>query len=125
MTTKEIAKKYIANGFSPIPIIDGEKRPSIKNWQSYAEEPMGLKEADRLFKNTNSIGLVMGFDGVQCLDIDAKHFTSDEYDRFIKQLDEEAPDLRKKMIIQHTRSGGFHWIFKCNKIDGNQKLARN
>ncbi len=125
MTTKEIAKKYIASGFSPIPIIDGEKRPSIKNWQQYAEEPMGLEEASRLFNNTQSIGLVMGFDGIQCLDIDSKHFTSDEYERFCDHLDEEASDLRSKMIVQRTRSGGFHWIFKCDQIAGNQKLARN
>lgn len=125
MTTTEIAKKYLASGFSPIPIIDGQKRPTIKNWQQYADEPMGLKECERLFKNTKSIGLVMGFDGVQCLDIDAKHFRSNEYERFINQLDEEAPDLRKKMIIQKTRSNGFHWIFKCDEIEGNQKLARN
>lgn len=125
MTTKEIAKKYIASGFSPIPIVDGEKRPTIKNWQQYAEEPMGLEEASRLFNNTKSIGLVMGFDGIQCLDIDAKHFTSDEYERFCTQLDEEAPELREKMIVQRTRSNGFHWIFKCNAIEGNQKLARN
>ena len=125
MTTKEIAKKYIASGFSPIPIIDGEKRPSIKNWQQYAEEPMGLEEASRLFSNTQSIGLVMGFDGIQCLDIDSKHFTSDEYERFCDHLDEEASDLRSKMIVQRTRSGGFHWIFKCDQIAGNQKLARN
>ena len=125
MTTKEIAMKYIASGFSPIPIIDGEKRPSIKNWQQYAEEPMGLKEASRLFNNTKSIGLVMGFDGVQCLDIDSKHFTSNEYERFCEQLEEECSGLKKKMIIQNTRSGGFHWIFKCDEIEGNQKLARN
>lgn len=125
MTTKEIAKKYIASGFSPIPIVDGEKRPTIKNWQQYAEEPMGLEEASRLFNNTKSIGLVMGFDGIQCLDIDAKHFTSDEYERFCTQLDEEAPELREKMIVQRTRSNGFHWIFKCDAIEGNQKLARN
>jgi len=125
MTTKEIAKKYIASGFSPIPIVDGEKRPTIKNWQQYAEEPMGLEEASRLFNNTKSIGLVMGFDGIQCLDIDAKHFTSNEYERFCTQLDEEAPELRKKMIVQRTRSNGFHWIFKCDAIEGNQKLARN
>jgi len=125
MTTKEIAKKYIASGFSPIPIVDGEKRPTIKNWQQYAEEPMGLEEASRLFNNTKSIGLVMGFDGIQCLDIDAKHFTSDEYERFCTQLDEEAPELRKKMIVQRTRSNGFHWIFKCDAIEGDQKLARN
>ena len=125
MTTKEIAMKYIASGFSPIPIIDGEKRPSIKNWQQYAEEPMGLKEANRLFNNTKSIGLVMGFDGVQCLDIDSKHFTSNEYERFCEQLEEECSGLKKKMIIQNTRSGGYHWIFKCDEIEGNQKLARN
>jgi len=65
MNTTTIATKYIAHGFSPIPLIDGEKRPSIRNWQQYSEEPMGLEEAKQLFQNTNSIGLVMGFDGIQ------------------------------------------------------------
>lgn len=125
MTTTDIAKKYLASGFSPIPIIDGQKRPMIKSWQQFADEPMSLKEADTLFRSTQSIGLVMGFDGIQCLDIDAKHFTSNEYERFLDQLQEEAPDLKSKMIIQHTRSGGYHWIFKCDEIEGNQKLARN
>ena len=32
MNTTTIAKKYLAHGFSPIPLIDGEKRPSIRNW---------------------------------------------------------------------------------------------
>ena len=64
MNTTTIAKKYLAHGFSPIPLIDGEKRPSIRNWQQYGEEPMGLKEAESLFQNTGSIGLVMGFDGI-------------------------------------------------------------
>ena len=49
MTTTTIAKKYIAHGFSPIPLIDGEKRPSIRNWQQYGIEPMGLQEAEELF----------------------------------------------------------------------------
>ena len=125
MNTTTIATKYIAHGFSPIPLIDGEKRPSIRNWQQYSEEPMGLEEANQLFQNTNSIGLVMGFDGIQCLDIDAKHFKGEEYETFCKRLEEEAPGLKDKMIIQTTRSGGFHWIFKCDEIAGNQKLARN
>mgnify|MGYP001026031488 FL=1 len=125
MNTTTIAKKYLAHGFSPIPLIDGEKRPSIRNWQQYGEEPMGLQEAENLFQNTGSIGLVMGFDGIQCLDIDAKHFRGEEYTLFCERLEEEAPGLKDKMIIQTTRSGGFHWIFKCDEIAGNQKLARN
>ena len=125
MNTTTIAKKYLAHGFSPIPLIDGEKRPSIRNWQQYGEEPMGLQEAESLFQNTGSIGLVMGFDGIQCLDIDAKHFRGTEYETFCERLEEESPGLKDKMIIQTTRSGGFHWIFKCDEIAGNQKLARN
>jgi hypothetical protein len=125
MNTTTIAKKYLAHGFSPIPLIDGEKRPSIRNWQQYGDEPMGLKEAESLFQNTNSIGLVMGFDGIQCLDIDAKHFRGEEYEVFCNRLEEEAPGLKDKMIIQTTRGGGFHWIFKCDEIEGNQKFARN
>lgn len=125
MNTTAIAKKYIAHGFSPIPLIDGEKRPSIKNWQQYCDEPMGLQEAESMFTHTNSIGLVMGFDGIQCLDIDAKHFTGLEYTDFCLRLEDECPGLKEKMIVQHTRSGGYHWIFKCDEIAGNQKLARN
>ena len=125
MNTTTIAKKYLAHGFSPIPLIDGEKRPSIRNWQQYGVEPMGLQEAESLFQNTGSIGLVMGFDGIQCLDIDAKHFRDKEYEVFCERLEEESPGLKDKMIIQTTRSGGFHWIFKCDEIAGNQKLARN
>ena len=125
MNTTTIAKKYLAHGFSPIPLIDGEKRPSIRNWQQYGVEPMGLQEAESLFQNTGSIGLVMGFDGIQCLDIDAKHFRGTEYETFCERLEEESPGLKDKMIIQTTRSGGFHWIFKCDEIAGNQKLARN
>lgn len=125
MNTTTIAKKYLAHGFSPIPLIDGEKRPSIRNWQQYGDEPMGLLEAEQMFQNTNSIGLVMGFDGIQCLDIDAKHFRGEEYEVFCNRLQEEAPGLKDKMIIQTTRGGGFHWIFKCDEIDGNQKFARN
>ena len=125
MNTTTIAKKYIAHGFSPIPLIDGQKRPSIRNWQQYSEEPMGLQEAESLFQTTSSIGLVMGFDGIQCLDIDSKHFTGNEYEEFTARLEEEAPGLQSKMIIQTTISGGYHWIFKCDEIAGNQKLARN
>ena len=67
----------------------------------------------------------MGFDGIQCLDIDAKYFEGDEYNEFKELIEDNAPDLINKMIIQQTQSGGFHWIFKCSEIAGNEKLAKN
>ena len=118
----KIAQKYIDAGFSPIPLIRDSKRPALKGWQKFVEQPI----ADlNVFKKTNGIGLVMGYDNIQCLDIDAKYFEGEEYEEFKSLLEDNAPDLMGKMIIQKTPSGGFHWIFKCSEIAGNEKLAKN
>jgi len=124
-TTIEIAQMYLRAGFSPIPLVRGEKRPSVRAWQNYAQEPMGWSETEQLFADTDSIGLVCGFDGMEVLDIDSKHFDGDELTEFIDMLDDASPGLRDKIVVQHTRSGGQHWIYKCETIEANQKLARN
>lgn len=118
----KIAKRYRDAGFSPIPLRRDSKAPALKGWQKHAEEP--LTNFD-VFRDTNGIGLVMGFDNIQCLDIDAKYFEGDEYNEFVQLIEQNAPDLIQRMIIQKTQSGGYHWIFKCSEIDGNEKLAKN
>ena len=121
----DIARRYLAAGFSPIPLVRGDKRPALKGWQRYGTEPISWGDAEQLFTNTDSIGIVCGYDGLEVLDIDAKHFDGDELAEFIAAVDAEAPGLRSKMTIQNTRSGGQHWIYKCDAVEGNQKLARN
>ena len=32
--------------------------------------------------------------------------------------------LLKKVTIQRTKSGGYHYVYRCTKIEGNQKLAQ-
>lgn len=129
MTSKhdiaDIARRYLAAGFSPVPLVRGEKRPAVKNWQRLGSEPISWADTEQMFNETDSIGIVCGYDGLEVLDIDAKHFDGDELTEFIAMLDEAAPGLRDKMTIQHTRSGGQHWIYKCDAVEGNQKLARN
>ena len=122
MDIKKIAQRYHDAGFSPIPLVPGKKRPAIKGWQQHAETRI---EDFSLFNKTNGIGLVMGYDGIQCLDIDAKHFEGDEYNDFVSLIEQHDPALIDKMVIQETVSGGFHWIFKCSVIAGNEKLAKN
>ena len=122
MDITKIAKKYVDHGFKPIPLRPDSKIPAIKGWQKHIDEPV---TDFKPFANTNSIGLVMGYDGIQCLDIDAKHFEGDEYNDFVALIEQNDPKLYHKMIIQQTRSGGYHWIFKCSEIAGNEKLAKN
>lgn len=118
----KIAKKYRDAGCSPIPLQPNSKAPSLKGWQKYSETQI---EDFSVFEKTNGIGLVMGFDGMQCLDIDAKHFEGDEYNEFVSLIEQNDPTLMQRMVIQQTQSGGWHWIFKCTEIAGNEKLAKN
>lgn len=122
MDIKKIAQRYTDAGFSPIPLVPNSKRPALKGWQQHSESQI---TDFSVFDKTNGIGLVMGFDGVQCLDIDAKHFEGDEYNDFVSLLEQHDPTLIDKMVIQQTQSGGWHWIFKCSVIAGNEKLAKN
>lgn len=122
MDITKIAKKYVDHGFKPIPLRPDSKIPAVKGWQKHIDEPV---TDFKPFANTNAIGLVMGFDGIQCLDIDAKHFEGDEYNEFVALIEQNDPTLIQRMVIQQTRSGGFHWIFKCSEIAGNEKLAKN
>ena len=122
MDIVKIAQRYRDAGCSPIPLRRDSKIPALKGWQKHADAP--IKDFS-VFASTNGIGLVMGYDGMQCLDIDAKHFEGDEYNEFVSLLDDNAPGLMEKMVIQQTLSGGWHWIFKCTEIAGNEKLANN
>ena len=78
----EIAQKYLEAGFSPIPLVPGEKYPSIKEWQKHGVDPLRSDQIESLFRNTDSIGLVMGYGGLEALDIDSKHFEGNELEQF-------------------------------------------
>ena len=120
-TTQQAASKYLEHGYSPIPLVSGQKRPLLKDWTKYKETPI---EDFNLF-TTDSLGLVCGYNGLEVLDIDAKHFTGNEFEEYIELLEANGPGLLAKMVIQQTPSGGFHFLYRCEVIEGNQKLAKN
>ena len=118
---KQAAKKYLEHGYSPIPLVSGQKRPLLKDWTKYKEAPIDNLE---LF-TTDSLGLVCGYNGLEVLDIDAKHFEGEEFKEFIELLEANGPSILNKLVIQQTPSGGFHFLYRCKTIEGNQKLAKN
>jgi len=120
-TTQQAASKYLEHGYSPIPLVSGQKRPLLKDWTKYKETPI---EDLNLF-TTDSLGLVCGYNGLEVLDIDAKHFTGNEFEEYIELLEANGPGILAKMVIQQTPSGGFHFLYRCEVIEGNQKLAKN
>ena len=120
-TTQQAASKYLEHGYSPIPLVSGQKRPLLKDWTKYKENPI----EDLSLFTTDSLGLVCGYNGLEVLDIDAKHFTGNEFKEYIELLEANGPGILAKMVIQQTPSGGFHFLYRCEVIEGNQKLAKN
>lgn len=117
---REIAAKYRSLGLSVIPIGEG-KRPIVK-WLDAQKE---IKEYD--FTPAKGMGLVCGAvsGNLEAIDFDLKYDnTGTLMARYKSEVGETCPGLLKRLLIQKTPSGGYHFIYRCEKISGNQKLAQ-
>lgn len=115
----EKAKEYFNLGLSVIPV--GEKKLPIGSWKKNQTELIEPK-----FTDCVGIGLVCGAvsGGLECIDIDSKYDLTgklfDTYKLLIAQADKQ---LLSKLVVQSTPSGGYHFIYRCEEIEGNKKLA--
>jgi hypothetical protein len=102
--------------------INEKKIPIVKGWQT----SINKHDLTRCY----GIGLVCGksseFEGamLEVIDIDLKYDISGNlFTRFKNLIHEMDSELLKKIVVQKTRSNGYHFIYRCNKIEGNLKLA--
>jgi KaiC/GvpD/RAD55 family RecA-like ATPase len=114
-------KKYKQFGFSCLPT-SKDKLPFIPKGESWL---MGWNN-EYEYKNCYGIGIICGqpSGGLECLDFDnhfgdAKQVLSD----FIQIEEIKTIYEKHKLPIQATTSGGFHLLYRCSIVEGNQKLA--
>lgn len=104
-------------GLQFIPV-NGMKQPIVKGWQT--------TKAKHDLSNVVGVGLVCGEPSnyVECIDIDLKYSLDpklfEKYKRLVKSINDT---LLNKLVVQKTRSGGYHLIYRCTTISGNLKLA--
>ena len=115
-----IVKAYKANGLTCIPV-DENKQPLV-NWAFYQEKPMSDKEIEKYFSDTFGFAVLTGGKGgLELLDIDSKYFLDpDMYEKFKKSI---PNNILKKLWVQTSMNGGYHFIYKCSVVEPNQKLA--
>lgn len=120
---RAIAKQYIEAGYSVIPVNE-TKNPAIPMWGKYQVRSMSLEEVEKYFKKCWGIALVCGGPWkVVALDFDLKYdLTGTLFDRYKKDIPKE---LLKKMFVQTTMNGGYHFAFTApsTRLRGNEKLA--
>ena len=117
----EVVKMYLKNNYSVIPVTK-DKNPAIESWGRHIYSPIPLDNVDNVFKNADGIALLMGGKKkLTTIDIDSKYdITGTLFDRLKKEI---GSTLLSKLCCHSTRNKGFHLIFSCEKIEGNQKLA--
>ena len=123
----QIALEYHASGLRVIPFWKSEAgKVSFPEWTKWQTQVQTDADVTMLFsKECFGVAMICS-DGIEAVDIDVKHDPSGnigkDYFDYLKMYvsgDEALMDS----IIQKTKSGGWHIIYKTNTHAGNQKLA--
>lgn len=123
----ESAMELFKAGINAIPVLEKDPSPFVKTWKKRQTEL--IKPTDEFKGNESEItGIAAiagsGSGGLEIIDFDIKHALNGKLlmTEYRKQLDDEA--LLNKLVIQQTISGGYHFLYRCEEIEGNLKLAR-
>lgn len=114
---RKIAKEYMNHGLAVLPC-KLDKSPDVKGtWKG------GISDLS-LYDSANGIGVICGeiSGGLECLDFDS-HFgdAKNTLSKFIEQIRDLY--IKYNFPIEQTQSGGYHFMYRCSKIEGNLKLA--
>lgn len=119
----QTARAYNLAGLRVIPV-DENKRPTCK-WAQY-QAGQTMRDIEELFKaDCYGIAMLTG-NGIEVVDIDTKYdLTGTLFNDFMTLNDKINANAIPftSLTIQQTRSGGYHLIYRCTEIEGNQKLA--
>lgn len=123
MNYLEIALTYSTAGLKVIPFRnkpDGSKT-FPPEYAKYRTEQTS-EDIHRLFANDSDGICLLCTDGIEAVDIDTKH---DPQGRVIDQLITAMDEFNLTMpgVVQNTKSGGRHLIYRCPTPEGNKKLA--
>lgn len=117
----EAFEKYHKAGLACLPT-GKDKMPCIPKGESWKGGWVNKHEYSKSF----GIGLLAGkiSGGLECIDFDNHFGDAKQVLQEFSKI-EGINDIVKKysLPIQSTTSGGFHLLYRCDLIEGNQKLA--
>jgi KaiC/GvpD/RAD55 family RecA-like ATPase len=118
MIAKETIQAYWNNGLKTLPT-KVDKCPDVEvTWKG------GISDIEK-YNNAYGIGVICGAisGNLECWDFDNhQQDAKQNLSNFIAQI-KDLHD-KYKFPIESTMNGGFHLLFRCDFIQGNQKLAQ-
>jgi len=121
--------RLLDEGFSLI-TVSKDKIPNTK-WKQYQTSPIDKETFKKHYNlsTTDNIGIVTGYQDLECVDIDLKVFSTakekvDFWEEYISFLKDNIFDFDDKFVVYKTMNAGYHIIYKSKRVLGNLKLAK-
>ena len=121
--------KLLDSNLSIITIGDS-KIPNIK-WKQHQTVAPTKEEFHKYYNlvTTKGFGIVTGYNNLEVIDIDLKILPSlklqqDFWNEYLGFLKDNIDDFEEKFVIYKTVNNGYHILYRCEKIGGNEKVAK-
>jgi hypothetical protein len=121
------AYEYINNGICVIPT--NENKIPCFEWKKYQDRLITIEEAEEGFElpyaKTLSVVCGKSSKNLEVIDIDTKYdLTGKLFENYLQDITDNDPELAAALLINQTKSGGYHIYYHCEVVQGNQKLAQ-
>lgn len=117
------ALSYLKSGLSTI--ATNSTKQSIGAWKKYQKQLPTESEILSNFSHPYAKGLAIICGQVsgnlEVIDVDCKYGI--DFSEYKKLIQQESHELYDKLLIIQTVSKGYHIYYRCETIEGNQKLA--
>ena len=117
-----ISTKYYEAGLSVV-ALNANKTP-LGQWKERQNELLPPTPVEK-YKTCYGIGIICGpvSGGIEVVDVDSKYdITGTLMERFTAAVNSNC-DIMGRVVIETTQNKGYHIIYRCSEIQGNQKLA--
>lgn len=121
--------RLIDDGYSVITIGD-KKVPNIK-WKEFQTKAMTKDDFAKVYDLPTTLGqgICTGYNGLEVIDVDLKVLPTlkaqqEFWTEYVQYLQSEIADFNEKFVIYKTINNGYHILYRCAEIQGNQKLAK-
>lgn len=126
-TLFEYGLAYLELGFAPVPVND-KKRPA-EDWKTFQTRAPSPAELFGLCSLPWAQGLALvcgpGSGGLEVIDMDLKYDLTgrlrEDFEAAVRNAD---PALFDSLVINSTRSGGRHYLYRCQTTGRNTALAQ-
>lgn len=119
----DAAREYATSGLSIVPCVLPGKYPPLP-WLTYQAERADQEQIRRWYTRDPQwgLGIVCGeiSGGLEVIDLDGGAF-AEQFEAAIKV---NANGLFSKLVIEQSPSGGRHYAYRCDEVDGNTVIAK-